>query len=157
MGWMAEQTSCLKPSRVSSAVRAPPPIVFADSMTATLSPASVKVMAAHNPLGPLPTTTASNSLTLRSYALGAEERFHLQAMPAGLFCKSSMGVYTAFQAVDVVIDRHRGMQLRQVLGFALMAEVHIEASRLNCEPSPDLGCRSFNPTGFTVGVAYLLD
>ena len=60
-GWMAEQTSWWKPGSVSSAVRAPPPMVSAPSSTSTERPASAHVMAAASPLGPAPTTTTSGT------------------------------------------------------------------------------------------------
>src|SRR6266478_8575092 len=56
---MAEQTSCTNPGSVSSAERAPPPIVEFASRTRTEYPARVRVIAAARPFGPDPTTTAS--------------------------------------------------------------------------------------------------
>src|SRR5947207_14477306 len=58
-GCTAEQTSCKKPGRVSSAERAPPPIVAFASQTRTEHPARASVIAAARPFGPEPTTTAS--------------------------------------------------------------------------------------------------
>jgi len=49
----------MKPGRVSSAERLPPPIVSAPSMTLTATPASARVIAAASPFGPEPTTIAS--------------------------------------------------------------------------------------------------
>ena len=59
IGWMAEQTSCKNPGNVSSAVRAPPPIVSFASITRTPRPAWARRIAAASPLGPEPTTIAS--------------------------------------------------------------------------------------------------
>ena len=59
-GWIAAQMSWRKPGSVRSAVRFPPPIVALASITRTERPARAKVMAAASPLGPEPTTTASN-------------------------------------------------------------------------------------------------
>ncbi len=59
---MAEQMSWRKPGRVTSAVRAPPPMVALASITSTRRPARPRVMAAASPLGPDPTTTASYAL-----------------------------------------------------------------------------------------------
>jgi hypothetical protein len=56
---MAEHTSWMKPGKVSSAERQPPPIVAAASMTRTEQPARANVIAAARPFGPDPTTTAS--------------------------------------------------------------------------------------------------
>ena len=63
-GAPSEQTSWRNPGRVSSLVRHPPPGVLAPSMTWTDRPARANVMAAASPLGPDPTTTASNSVTI---------------------------------------------------------------------------------------------
>ena len=49
----------MNPGSVSSADRMPPPIVGAASITRTESPSRASVIAAANPLGPDPTTTAS--------------------------------------------------------------------------------------------------
>ncbi len=57
-GWIAEHTSCSTPGSVSSSVRVPPPGVEAASKTVTSHPARASVMAATNPFGPAPTTTA---------------------------------------------------------------------------------------------------
>ncbi len=59
IGCTAEQTSWWKPGSVSSAVRAPPPIVSFRSTTSTDRPARASVTAAASPFGPAPTTTAS--------------------------------------------------------------------------------------------------
>src|SRR6266550_2381101 len=56
---MAEQTSCMKPGRVSSIEREPPPMVSLASRTSTDRPARANVIAAASPLGPAPTTIAS--------------------------------------------------------------------------------------------------
>ena len=58
-GWTAEQMSWMKPGSVSSADRAPPPMVLLASKTTTLHPACASTMAALSPFGPEPTTTAS--------------------------------------------------------------------------------------------------
>ena len=58
---IAEQTSWTYPGRVSSAERAPPPIVSLASSTVTSQPRRARVMAAAKPLGPEPTTTPSRS------------------------------------------------------------------------------------------------
>ena len=58
-GWIAEQTSCMKPGSVSSSERTPPPIVSAASRTSTERPARASSIAAASPFGPDPTTTAS--------------------------------------------------------------------------------------------------
>src|SRR5205814_6811935 len=63
-GWTAEQTSCTKPCRVSSAERAPPPMVALASSTHTEHPACASVIAAARPFGPDPTTTASCSTAI---------------------------------------------------------------------------------------------
>ena len=47
------------PGRVSSLVRAPPPIVSAASITVTATPRVARVAAQASPLGPAPTTIAS--------------------------------------------------------------------------------------------------
>src|SRR5207237_10608700 len=60
-GCTAEQTSCKKSGSVSSAERAPPPIVAFASRTNTDCPARAKVIAAARPFGPEPTTTVSHS------------------------------------------------------------------------------------------------
>jgi hypothetical protein len=72
-GWTAEQTSCKKPGSVSSAERAPPPIVAFASQTKTEQPARASVIAAARPFGPEPTMTASYSTGMlkRSSQLGA--------------------------------------------------------------------------------------
>src|SRR3954468_16014204 len=56
---MAEQMSCTKPGKVSSAERLPPPIVSRASTTSTERPARASVIAAARPFGPAPTTIAS--------------------------------------------------------------------------------------------------
>ena len=48
----AEQTSCTKPGSVSSAERAPPPIVSLASSTSTERPARASAIAAASPFGP---------------------------------------------------------------------------------------------------------
>ena len=58
-GCTAEQTSWIKPGRVSSADRAPPPIVSFASRTQTDRPERAISMAADNPFGPDPITIAS--------------------------------------------------------------------------------------------------
>ena len=60
-GWIAEQTSCTNPGSVSSSERVPPPTTGPASTTSTRQPAIASVAAATRPLGPAPTTTASNS------------------------------------------------------------------------------------------------
>ncbi len=60
-GCIAEQTSCLSPGTVSSAVLVPPPMSSAASSTVTATPARASVTAAASPFGPEPTTTASSS------------------------------------------------------------------------------------------------
>ena len=59
IGWVAEQSSWSRPGRVSSLLRAPPPIVSAASITVTRSPARARVAAQARPFGPAPTTIAS--------------------------------------------------------------------------------------------------
>jgi len=66
MGCTAEQTSCVKPGRVSSADRKPPPAEDLASAMRTVNPSRCKVMAAARPLGPLPTTTISKSFFVRA-------------------------------------------------------------------------------------------
>ena len=56
---MAEHTSCRNPGRVSCSVRVPPPTVVAASSTRTERPACSSAIAAASPLGPAPTTIAS--------------------------------------------------------------------------------------------------
>jgi hypothetical protein len=56
---MAEQMSWVKPGRVSSADRQPPPMVSAASKTMTLRPVRAISIAAARPFGPEPTTIAS--------------------------------------------------------------------------------------------------
>ena len=65
---MAEQTSCMKPGSVSSALRVPPPTVSDASTTSTDRPACASVTAADKPFGPPPTTTASYEARLMSSA-----------------------------------------------------------------------------------------
>src|SRR5688500_9446312 len=60
-GWMAEQTSWTKPGSVRAAERAPPPMSWLASYTATEWPARAIWMAAARPLGPAPMTTASGT------------------------------------------------------------------------------------------------
>src|SRR5262249_21542477 len=62
IGWTAEQRSCRKPGRVSAAERVPPPISSRASSTSTEQPARASWTAAARPLGPAPTTTASDAL-----------------------------------------------------------------------------------------------
>src|SRR5690606_9292923 len=61
IGWIAEPRSCRNPGSVSSAVRAPPPMVSLASSTSTSAPRRASVTAAASPFGPAPTTTASCS------------------------------------------------------------------------------------------------
>ena len=56
---MAEHTSWTKPGSVNAADRAPPPRVASASTTSTERCCRAIVMAAANPFGPEPTTTAS--------------------------------------------------------------------------------------------------
>src|SRR5215210_7176940 len=58
-GWIAEQTSWTNPGLVSSAERAPPPIVSLASSTRTDLPVLARTIAAASPFGPDPTTIAS--------------------------------------------------------------------------------------------------
>src|ERR671925_1030507 len=51
----------MKPGRVSSAERHPPPTVFSPSSTTTRRPACARAIAAASPFGPEPTTNASDS------------------------------------------------------------------------------------------------
>jgi hypothetical protein len=60
MGYAAEQISWTNPGRVSSAERAPPPIVVEASSTVTLRPVRASMIAAVSPFGPEPITTASD-------------------------------------------------------------------------------------------------
>src|SRR5580765_3286628 len=55
----------MKPGSVSSADRAPPPIVSFASNTTTLHPACASTIAALNPFGPEPITTASIMCRIR--------------------------------------------------------------------------------------------
>src|SRR5438552_11845617 len=55
----AEQTSCTKPGRVSSADLQPPPTVRSASKTVTFHPACASAIAAARPFGPEPITIAS--------------------------------------------------------------------------------------------------
>ena len=59
IGCTAEQKSCLKPGKVNSWVRVPPPIVSAASTTNTLAPLRASSIAAESPLGPEPIIIAS--------------------------------------------------------------------------------------------------
>src|SRR5690606_27972609 len=69
---MAEQTSCLKPGRVNSFVRIPPPMVSAPSTINVENPCRCKVIAAANPFGPEPIIIASYFfIVLLSYLLSA--------------------------------------------------------------------------------------
>src|SRR3954471_9141947 len=61
----------MKPGRVSSAERDPPPIVCLASSTRTERPARASTIAAARPLGPAPTTTASGTRLV-----GAEQSLH---------------------------------------------------------------------------------
>ena len=63
-GWKAEQTSWRNPGRVNSSVRVPPPMVSLASSTTTRNPCSATATAAAKPLGPDPTTTASQRAIL---------------------------------------------------------------------------------------------
>src|SRR5947207_14409658 len=74
-GCTAEQTSCKKPGSVSSAERAPPPIVAFASQTTTEHPARASVIAAARPFGPEPTTTASYSVGMLKWASDLGARF----------------------------------------------------------------------------------
>src|SRR5579884_3455783 len=56
---MAEQTSWIKPGRVSSSERAPPPMLSLASYINTERPACATAIAAANPFGPEPITIAS--------------------------------------------------------------------------------------------------
>jgi hypothetical protein len=58
VGWNAEHSSCSRPGTVSCALRAPPPIRSAASITVTATPAWASVTAPTRPFGPEPTTTA---------------------------------------------------------------------------------------------------
>src|SRR5690606_1047921 len=68
IGWMAEQTSCLKPGRVNALVRVPPPIVSAPSTIKVESPCCCSVIAAANPFGPEPTIMASYLFIARNHS-----------------------------------------------------------------------------------------
>src|SRR5579871_4191566 len=61
-GWTAEQTSWVKPGKVSCADLVPPPIVGCASRTVTRSPAPASVIAAVSPFGPEPITNASRGI-----------------------------------------------------------------------------------------------
>src|SRR5262249_20670575 len=58
-GWVAEQSSRIRPGSVSSPLLAPPPISAAASITVTSTAALVSVAAQAGRFGPAPTTTAS--------------------------------------------------------------------------------------------------
>src|SRR5215210_8358260 len=66
---MAEQTSWTNPGSVSSAERAAPPTVSPASKSSTDQPARASVIAAPNPFGPAPITTASRFMPLRGVQL----------------------------------------------------------------------------------------
>ena len=70
-GCTAEQTSCTNPGRVSSAERAPPPMVGCASNTVVRNPAFARTMAAVRPLGPEPITHALllSCLTIHQFLL----------------------------------------------------------------------------------------
>src|SRR5207248_8642418 len=65
----------MKPGKVSSAERAPPPIVAFASQTTTEHPARASVIAAARPFGPEPTTTASYSVGMLKWASDLGARF----------------------------------------------------------------------------------
>src|SRR6478609_6539674 len=62
MGWMAEHSSWMKPGSSSSRLCSPPPAWLCRSITQVDRPRSANRIAALSPLGPEPTTSASNSV-----------------------------------------------------------------------------------------------
>src|SRR4051812_44699467 len=80
MGNVVAQTSCTKPGSVSAAERAPPPKVSLASTTSTAQPARARYTAAASPLGPLPTTTASQFAKIVSLD-GRDVLAHQRAVP----------------------------------------------------------------------------
>src|SRR5215207_4059482 len=66
---MAEQISWTNPGSVSSAERDAPPTVSPASKSSTDQPACASVIAAPNPFGPAPITTASRCMPLHGVQL----------------------------------------------------------------------------------------